>query len=313
MNYIAKDSPAKECTFLELPLELRNQIYSLILPDTIMIRNGSIAWQRGHTALLVANSQIYNEGLEYTYSRSTFNINVAWDGITFEYKWLLPSGFVPNRTYQFPDILPRRNLRRIRNYRFIIHHVDSYTGMVKYNYGGRGLTQGLREQVKKLCDLLREGHLLHKVEIVLVDGNGNLKLGQNVLAPFTQLRNVRQATVSGAVTAEYAKDLKSTMEGSAGEPLPPFSRLPLELRQEIYRYVLRWSNFTDHFDHAIWYPKSTYNKEYQNTLHYPRSVNMLKLNKQIHDKAAAVLHGENVFGIGSTLRKWNPSIRSSLR
>jgi len=196
---------------LRLPLEVRRHIYSYLLPATVEHGSKGIVWRRGNVAILFVNKQIYQEAISMLYGNNTFIIDVEWDSISFKYQWLLPSGLVPSRTMKFPDDIAARNVPFIKRLHIRVHHVDSYTGMVKYNYGGHGLTDGLRNRVEDLCQVLKGVAELAKLEIQLLDGNKNAELGQTVLEPFSQLSNIHRATVSGPMTVAYARHLEVCM------------------------------------------------------------------------------------------------------
>ncbi|KZF20597.1 hypothetical protein L228DRAFT_249351 [Xylona heveae TC161] len=229
-------SAASSSPLLRLPLELRNQIYSYLLPTTIMVPGYTKkhAWLRGHTAILATNRQLHEEAATEMYGNAMFELEVAWAGISFGYRWLLPSGLVPNRTYPFPEYISGRYTQRIRKFDITVHHVDSYTGMVKYNYGGMGLTDGLRDQVAKLCRVLAECEQLQELRVKLIDGNcrgawGDHR-GQTVLEPLRDLRGVPRVSIAGSTTPEYAKRLKDDMEHDAGRaPIQDYFSLPSSL------------------------------------------------------------------------------------
>ncbi|KAF2457224.1 hypothetical protein BDY21DRAFT_272888, partial [Lineolata rhizophorae] len=139
---------------LRLPLELRREIYSYILPRTLPTRTASFrghAWARGHTSLLGVNRQLSGEGLDLLYGANYFVLDVAYDGIRFRYRWVLPrQRLAPNRAYAFPAHFSPANVARMRNFIINVTLVDDYIGMTKYNCGGRGLIAGLRAQVQRL-------------------------------------------------------------------------------------------------------------------------------------------------------------------
>jgi hypothetical protein len=164
------------------------------------------------------------------YGENVFVIDVAFDSIKFRYKWLLPSNLTPNRTYSFLDHFSQRNLLQIKNYIINVEHVDDYTGMIKYNCGGRGLTAGIRHQVENLVDLLSIVPYLRRLHIHLIDGGisrqrfpsgrvhrvedeRNFASSQTVLDPFQRIYGVRKARVSG-VSSEYAESLEGQMSAS---------------------------------------------------------------------------------------------------
>ncbi|KAF2170718.1 hypothetical protein M409DRAFT_63800 [Zasmidium cellare ATCC 36951] len=174
---------------LKLPLELRQQIFNYLLPRTIQhsdpnplashARNFSavkkraakgmvvpkpetaqrgpthVVWQRGNIKLLSVCRQIHDECADMMYGRNTFLLFVTYAGITFRYSWLLPTGMTPNRHYSFLELLSEKYMTRIKRVIVNVDHVDSYTGMIKFNVTGKGLTHGLRKQVQRLVNALQ--------------------------------------------------------------------------------------------------------------------------------------------------------------
>ncbi|KAF1985966.1 hypothetical protein K402DRAFT_96453 [Aulographum hederae CBS 113979] len=230
----------KTSPFLRLPLEIRQQIYKCILPATTKIGDEAtgtrrIVWIRGSTAILAVCHQLHAEGAFIIYGTNTFVIDVSYNTIRFRYQWLMRSGLAPNRPYPFLQHFPSSNIQLIRNYLVNVDHVDSYTGMIKYNCGGIGLTAGLRAQVQVLVDVLRHANEIHRMHVVLSDGSRVLnqirkvrvhsvesvrdkEVTQTVLSPLKKLSGLRDAIITGAVTEEYAKSLidcmmKETAEG----------------------------------------------------------------------------------------------------
>lgn len=63
----------------------------------------------------------------------------------------------PQREYDFFHLVPEKYLRRVRKLLVLVEHVDAYTGMVKWNVGGRGLVVGLKGQVGRLVGALQGG------------------------------------------------------------------------------------------------------------------------------------------------------------
>jgi hypothetical protein len=134
-----------------------------------------------------------------------------------------------------------------------VDHVDSYTGMIKYNVSGKGLVHGLRRQVLRLVCALQpleehggnqgeggeEGGTgsivkeeesrpgLARVLIRISGGNAvtaSLKTQfgeaqriskdiEEILEPFGHLCGVRDARVMGAVGPFYARELEERMRG----------------------------------------------------------------------------------------------------
>ena len=192
-------------------------------PRTDREVGNDIVWRRGTIAILAVNRQIHEECVDMIYGENIFVIDVAFDSIKFRYKWLLPSRLTPNRTYSFLDHFSQRNLMRVKNYVINVEHVDDYTGMIKYNCGGRGLTAGIRHQVENLVELLGAVPYLHRLHIHLIDGgisrqrfpsgrvhrvqdDRNYAASQTVLDPFRRIFGVVEARVTG-VSLEYADSL----------------------------------------------------------------------------------------------------------
>jgi hypothetical protein len=191
-----------------------------------------IVWRRGGTNILAVNKQIHEETADMLYGDNTFVVDVTFDSISFRYRWRTAMNLTPNRTYPFLEHFSQRNLLRIRNYVINVESVDDYTGMIKYNCGGRGLPAGLRKKVQELVDLLALVPLLHRVGIHLIDGaisrikfpsgrvhrvqdEAHYAQTQMVLEPFYGLCGVRRAKVSG-VSEEYAMALEKSMTTQGG-------------------------------------------------------------------------------------------------
>jgi hypothetical protein len=262
---------------LRLPVELRRQIYTYVLPSTstfdIRLQRGTgeqperseynltfvretlgngvwkmqktlpktdretgndVVWRRGNINILAVCKQIHDECADMIYGENMFVIDVAFDSIKFRYRWRTPANLTPNRSILFLTHFSQRNLMRIKKYVINVEHVDDYTGMIKYNTGGRGLTAGIREQVGALVDLLSVVPNLQRLHIHLIDGaisrirfpsgrvhrvqdEKNYSLSQAVLDPFKRLYGVRKAEVSG-VSEEYSEVLEKSMTDSRGVP-----------------------------------------------------------------------------------------------
>ncbi|KAI7112605.1 hypothetical protein KC352_g35335 [Hortaea werneckii] len=115
----------------------------------------NVVWQRGQISLLSVCRQLHDECAELIYGTNTFLLFLTFADITFRYRWLLLSGAAPSRHYKFLDLLPQKYLKLVRKVVVHIDHVDSYTGMIKFNVGGKGLTHGLRRQVQRLVNALK--------------------------------------------------------------------------------------------------------------------------------------------------------------
>ena len=161
---------------------------------------------------------------------------VAYDGITFRFRWVLPSRLAPSVTFDFLGLLGgKRYVGLIRKVVVDIDCVDEYTGMIKYNVGGSGLTYGLRMQVKKLVKALRTGGEnshdggLKRLTVRLMNGNEaaldsekrssvrsressrTIEDVQTVLEPLKELQGLVDVNLHGAIKDEYKQELRDKM------------------------------------------------------------------------------------------------------
>ena len=269
---------------LKLPLELRQHIFSYLLPRTYdntdpnplanHARNFSavkkrgargmeipkpnpiqkgpnhVIWRRGNINLLCASRQVHDECARLMYGDNKFLLFVTYTGIMFRFSWLLPSGLTPNLRREL-DQVPKKYLALIRRVIINVDHVDSYTGMIKFNVSGKGLTHGLRKQVQRLVNTFRdaergvsnvgiselqgrrtaaeEDRCLTHVSIQVSNGNAvldqirsgiprqceeDVKFNEDVeqmLGPFGDLRGVRDAAITGAISSQFAEALREKM------------------------------------------------------------------------------------------------------
>jgi len=248
---------AKLFPFLQLPLEIRQQIYSYLLPTTTVrgsthsmanmlpfgdpiSRRGrssgtlaDVVWKRGQTSLLCISRQVHDECAALLYGSSPFILFVKYDTINFRYSFLIPCGLAPSKQYEFLDLVPPRYLSLIRQVVVTVDHPDSYTGMIKYNVGGKGLTHGLRNQVQKLVDALRphseDRSGINSIQVILINGNKFMDSEkrsivraknneyredeevQTVLEPMAELIHITNVKLEGALTQEFAQRLQERM------------------------------------------------------------------------------------------------------
>lgn len=253
----------------KLPLELRQEILSYLLPNTqrfrdsgglaqhvrdfsavkkrqargmpvaasptiVAVGQNNVVWQRGNIDILRVCRQLHDECAELIYGTNTFLLFISYQGISFRFRWLLPSGLAPSRNYPFLELLSERYIRLVKKVSVSVDLVDSYTGMIKYNVSGQGLTHGLKRQVQRLVDALRddgqEDHRrLSRVSVRVQNGDnflearkgdlvrqrdGSLKSDDDVaemLEPFSDLYGVGNVSVVGAVSADYAQALTELM------------------------------------------------------------------------------------------------------
>lgn len=125
-------SPNQLPPLLRLPLELREQIYSYLLPWAQKSCNprGVVksVWRRGNTSLLGTNRQVYTETTSIIYGSNLFEIDIGYGSIDFQFRRKLASGLIPRETPAFPEFFATRNIEKMRNLLINVNHVDSYTG-----------------------------------------------------------------------------------------------------------------------------------------------------------------------------------------
>jgi len=134
-NKQLEHSPSKIAipSFLALPLELRREIYSYLLPHTNLnlqtYRGSRIVWEPGSIALLSVCHQLYNECAAVLYGENIFEIRVEQGGIFFqEFRRLKSIGLVQPRTPQFCEFFGDRVMKRMRWIVVSIRYLDAYIG-----------------------------------------------------------------------------------------------------------------------------------------------------------------------------------------
>jgi hypothetical protein len=258
--------------FLRLPCELRRHIYSyllpytetkassgsLVIPPSTSNANAAVAahqihlaslpaakyvkdtiiWHRGQTSLLCVNTQLFQECAAILYGQNVFVLSVAYDMISFRFRCILPSRLAPSHAYDFLALLRGpRYMPLIKRLLVSVEHVDEYTGMIKFNVGGSGLTHGLRLQLMKLvralkptCDSLDDDQGLKMLTLTLTNGNQAVldseKRGilrsrdssvpstedvQTLLEPLYELSGLTDVMLYGAITNDYKECLRQSM------------------------------------------------------------------------------------------------------
>jgi hypothetical protein len=227
--------PAKaqhQLTFVRQPTGAGIWKMQTTAPKSDRETGNDVVWRRGCTQLLAVNRQVHEEAADMLYGDNTFVIDVAFDKIAFRYRWRTENGLTPSREYLFLDHFSQRNLLRVKNYVVNVEFVDDYTGMIKYNCGGRGLAAGIRARVRELVDLVAAVPQLHRLQVHLIDGavsrvrfpSGRVHRVQDesiyaqtqtVLEPFRALYGVRQVQITG-VNEEYGEALMINMKAQRG-------------------------------------------------------------------------------------------------
>ena len=182
------------CPFLELPYELRAQIYGYVLPSTSNVTNRGLVWDRG-APIWATNRQIHSECIGPLYGNGTFLVEVGYDYIHFIHQYRLPtSSLVAKRVHRFPDMIPARYQTLMRRFQITVREVDSYTGMIMYNCSNtEALYMKLGQQMQKLCDFLRGLPEVRNLEIFYNQEYSKVnkeRLMELPSKPFRELSNV---------------------------------------------------------------------------------------------------------------------------
>lgn len=266
---------------LHLPLELRQQILSYLLPYTQEFKDSgrlseharnfsavkkrsakgmvlpaasnaaaasssavgvsNVVWQRGNINILSTCSQLHRECTELIYGTNTFLLFVTYSAIQWRFRWLLPSGLAPSRSYLFLELLPQRYMRLIKRVIVHIDHVDSYTSMIKFGVGAKGLKHGLKRRVQQLVLALQsaehvqndddasgaessEARRLAKLHILLRSESQPQKSAQDLLGRLVETKHEKTRLQCGQPSAQLHKRCAETPE-NLEEILEPFGDL----------------------------------------------------------------------------------------
>jgi hypothetical protein len=247
------DAPAHAtmANLLTLPVELRQQIYNLVLPytttiptstvrlpwtasvgeyDTALMRTlrddtdagkiyrmgtpvgSNILWHRGCTAILGVCRRIHEEAADMLYGENMFVLVVTFNAITFQYRWQTHDGVMSSRGYSFLEHFSQRNVLRVRMYVVYVELVDDYTAFIQYKFRRpEELPARMRAKVGELVQQLAAAPWLQCVQVNLLRS----KQKETVLEAFRVLSGVREAEVIG-VSKAYAEELSKSMTAQRG-------------------------------------------------------------------------------------------------
>jgi hypothetical protein len=113
---------------------------------------------------------MHDEAMDMLYVESVFELDVAFDAIDFQCRWLTASGFVATRQCPFLEHFGQRNLLKVRSYVVNVEPWYSYTNMTWSTCEGRGFLAGVRVKVQELVDQLVAAPVLQRVQIHLLHG-----------------------------------------------------------------------------------------------------------------------------------------------
>lgn len=263
------------CPLLGLPYELRAQIYSYVLPSTSNEPILGITWRRATAPMWATCRKVYHECIDRLYSDCTFDIDVKFDCVIFHHQYSRGQ-LTLRRNFNFPEIIPARNVDLLRRVHVRVHEVDSYMGMINFNYSNTiGLAMGVSTQVQKLCDVLRGVPEIRDLQVTYTGySDQSAKLMPCILAPFHVLKNTRAVTFVGfdSFEGDYAIQLLRRLTNAYTRN--SILSLPSNIRADIYRHVLpyRTCSMINGIKKDIWHPgdasiKRTCKSIYEETNH----------------------------------------------
>lgn len=285
-------SRRRGCPFLKLPYELRTHIYSYVLPITMELPDRGVVWQRATAAIWATNRQVYKECIRLIYGNPTFLIDVRYDKVEFLHQWSLPKGsLIPKRIFNFPDPFAARNRPLMRKFHVRVHQVDGYTGMIKYNYSNPEiLARTLRCQVSILCGFLKEMYEIREFRISYHGGDSESHaMLPLVMEPFRQIKTTKTVTVEDPLGAN--EGLRTELQEHLTDAYTRNSlmRLPLELREHVYR-------------HAMPHTLSTGTGDKKVITWCPGKISILGTCRQVNTEATRVLYATNEFDFSWMLK-----------
>jgi hypothetical protein len=185
-------------------------------------------------------------------------INVTFHSVKFHLTWLTSRGLKPKMLYDYPHIFASHNVERIRNYNVMVEHVDSYSGMIKYNCGGPMLTAGVKDRVTQFVWAADRAGGLGSLSIRLTDGNPILKdirsvtahrvdsgkdvaTMQEVLEPLALL-HASYVDISGFVLLEFASQLKEAILQEQKHPIEDVANGAPNIEPAVlWRWQMNWN------------------------------------------------------------------------
>lgn len=186
------EKPPGRCLLLELPPELRYEIYQYIIPTTIVHASKDIYWIRAKTALLAVSRQIHNEAAHIMYGQLTFVFNIVWNRISFDCSWQPHNPWLRKKINEYPQEFPHRYLRFMQHFRVNVEVSDGDAQIVRANPGfGAGLKHLLRGQVECVCRALEVVPSIASLRVRFRDRGDDPEMEEMVLEPFLELGNVR--------------------------------------------------------------------------------------------------------------------------
>jgi hypothetical protein len=197
------------CLFLNLPRELRDEIYSLLLPSHTTLRFTAPTWATNGAGrffdiqhdtsswpltILAVCQQIHAEASTFIYSTNHFEFSVGH----------LDNGPSPFNTIR---ALPQSGISQIKACTIRIFAPT---------WRKRGHMSTIEGWMDEVCALVKQGGNLQDIEIVLFSRfTSNPDRFQTLLQPLMSLNGLKSVIVKGRVSKAFGAGLKKIMESDA--------------------------------------------------------------------------------------------------
>ncbi|KAI4262049.1 MAG: hypothetical protein L6R42_002768 [Xanthoria sp. 1 TBL-2021] len=192
--------PTPRCRLLELPAELRAEIFLYVLPTSTNSPIHGPRWIKGATALLRTSRRIYDEAAQLMYRRAAIRLLVYEDSTIFEYQGL----FEGHHNLASSQWSREEYLRFITRFEVAIY-LDTYEFKV-----GSGLTCATRDQLEALCKTLEAVPEIENLSLYFYDHFTVTKADETVLRPILDLENIQEIKYVGKKSNLIRQQLESS-------------------------------------------------------------------------------------------------------
>jgi len=212
-------SPLARFNLLRLPLEIRQQIYTYVLPSNKArsdISDGG--WISGNVTVLRASRQVYAEAIAVLFANVTFHIRVERDCVLFIKTYHFLDGRilkVPlSVRYAFPEALGR-NLWRVQRVAIQIKmgivNVGGFIVNTRIDLKAMDQLNAYQGQMEMLCVSLRR---IERIRLLHICVSGLPQPAILILRPLGQLSNVQTVSWEGNVAEELRLAMVKQIENS---------------------------------------------------------------------------------------------------
>ncbi|KAL9578018.1 MAG: hypothetical protein Q9212_005991 [Teloschistes hypoglaucus] len=197
---------------LELPPELRLQIYEHVLPTTIDLDSSTSYWIRGSISLLSTCQLIHKEAAECLYSRANFTVDVVSNSTTLNRRWLSRTSPIPKKRFQFPESIGETYLPLIKRFTISISHVGFQPMTRGWDHVRIAeLAHYLRGQVHCLSMALENIPRIKQMNLLFRDNSQSTWCNPIILESMFNLRNIQSINISGDLDARTRQRLMACL------------------------------------------------------------------------------------------------------